>query len=119
MCDFGRCKTSRSDNGPQFTSAQFKNFVQECDLEHITSSSRYPQNNSFIERMVGLQTAESIMDMCKETGTPWRLGVTSSRNTPIAPGVLRPSQHLQGRALRDEISRADDILHPKSYDVDI
>ena len=50
---FGRPNTIISDNGPQFVGPHFKQFIQDWDIERITSSSRYPKANGFAERMVG------------------------------------------------------------------
>ena len=38
-----------SDNGPQFTSYEYKKFSQEYDFKHISSSPRYPKSSGFIE----------------------------------------------------------------------
>ena len=35
----------RSDNGPQFDSAEFAKFAKEWKFEHVTSSPRYAQSN--------------------------------------------------------------------------
>ena len=47
-----------TDNARQFTSAEFKAFVKEWEIQHITSSPYFPQSNGFIERMV--QTVKTV-----------------------------------------------------------
>ena len=42
----------RSDNGPQYPSAEFTNFAKEWGFKHITSSPCFPQSNSEVERAV-------------------------------------------------------------------
>ena len=41
-----------SDGGPQYTSAEFKDFMKQWQIEHRVSSSRNPQSNSMAERCV-------------------------------------------------------------------
>ena len=45
-----------SDNGPPFNSADFRDFAQKYEFEHVTSSPRYAQSNGKIDRSV--QTAK-------------------------------------------------------------
>jgi len=39
-----------SDNGPQFISRDFKEFVRLCGMTHVRTSPYYPQSNGKIER---------------------------------------------------------------------
>jgi putative transposase len=39
-----------SDNGPQFTSREFKNFIRLTGMDHVKTSPYYPQSNGKIER---------------------------------------------------------------------
>jgi len=39
-----------SDNGSQFISGDFRNFLREVGLTHVRTSVRYPQSNGKIER---------------------------------------------------------------------
>ena len=56
---FGIPEYLRSDNGPQYSSEEFKNFANQFGFLHNTSSPRYPQSNGFAERMV--QTAKKLI----------------------------------------------------------
>ncbi|EZA62194.1 hypothetical protein X777_02820 [Ooceraea biroi] len=40
----------RSDNGPQFTSREFKNFAKTWNFKHVTSNPIYPRSNGMVER---------------------------------------------------------------------
>ena len=48
-----------SDNGPHFSSQQFKEFAKGWDFEHITSSLKYPQSNGMAEQCI--QTVKAAM----------------------------------------------------------
>ena len=49
-----------SDNGTQFDSQEFRDFVQYCGFEHVTSSPRFAQSNGEVER--GVQTMKAILN---------------------------------------------------------
>ena len=46
----GICETLYSDNGPQFSSQQFKAFSTKWKFKHVTSSPTYPQSNGLVGR---------------------------------------------------------------------
>ena len=50
--EFGRPFIFRSDNGPCYSSEEFKFFMQNWLIEHRTSSPHYPQSNGLAESMV-------------------------------------------------------------------
>ena len=50
--NLGICKECFSDNGPQFSSKEFREFVNEYQFKHTTSSPKYPQSNGLIESNV-------------------------------------------------------------------
>ena len=45
-------ETVISDNGPQYSSAEFSKFAQKWGFSHLTSSPKYPQSNGEAERTV-------------------------------------------------------------------
>ena len=49
---YGVPATLLSDNGPQFSSAEMKEFCKLCYFDHVTSSPYYPQSNGMVERTV-------------------------------------------------------------------
>jgi transposase InsO family protein len=57
-----------SDNGPQFTAMDFKEFIGISSMTHVRTSSFYPQSNGKIERWHKSLKGERI-----RPGTPCRL----------------------------------------------
>ena len=50
--EFGKPQIFRSDNGPCYSSQEFRFFMQNWLVEHRTSSPHYPQSNGLAESMV-------------------------------------------------------------------
>ena len=68
-----------SDNGPQFTNQEFKEFSRQYEFEHKKSSPTYAQSNGLAERAV--QTMKSILTKAKRY------------NKDSYFGDIRPPQH--------------------------
>ena len=49
----------RTDNGSQFTSKEFQQFVQDSNISHTTSSPLFPQANGMAERVLRQSNASS------------------------------------------------------------
>jgi transposase InsO family protein len=49
-----------SDNGPQFISKEFKEFIRYCGFTHVRTSPYYPQSNGKLERFHGTIKGEEI-----------------------------------------------------------
>jgi hypothetical protein len=57
-----------SDNGPQFISKDFKQFIRICGMTHVRTSPYYPQSNGKLERY-----HRTIKSECIRPGTPLSL----------------------------------------------
>src|SRR3979409_1833645 len=57
-----------SDNGPQFITKDFKEFIRICGMTHVRTSPYYPQSNGKIERW-----HKSLKGECIRPGTPLSL----------------------------------------------
>ena len=100
-----------SDNGPQFSSDEFKAFCNNWLFEHNTSSPGYPQSKGKAEQAV------------KETKTfSWRRRqrkleqihtFLSHRNTPTQGLDSSPVQRLMSRRTKTLLPTTADLLKPK------
>lgn len=70
-----------TDNEPQYSSKEFKDFTESYGIEHLTSSLHYPEANGSSERM--LQTVKNILIKCGEEEGDLSLALLSYRATPI------------------------------------
>ena len=86
------------DNGPMFSSAEFRRFAASWALEHITSSPLYPQSNGESERAV---------KKCDDE----YLALLTYRNTSLHNGYS-PSQLSMGRKLKTRVPCHPDELRP-------
>jgi hypothetical protein len=87
-----------TDNGPQYASQEFSDFMENYGVEHVTSSPMYPQSNGSAKRMV--QTVKNILKKCSEEGEDPYLGLLSYRATPISSNLKSPAELLNNRKLR-------------------
>ena len=83
------------DNGPQFTSEKFGNFVKDWQFQHTTSSPGYPQSNGKAENAV--KTVKSLMRKSLRAGTDPFLALLAFRNTPTEGVDTSPAQRLFSR----------------------
>ena len=85
-----------SDNGPQFGSEAYRQFAQDFQFEHITSSPYFPQSNGEAERAVG-----TIKNLLKKKDDPY-LALLAYRATPLETGYS-PAELLMSRMLRTTV----------------
>ena len=96
----------RSDNGPQYASADFSAFAKSYGFNHVTSSPRFPQSNGQVERMV-----QTIKGRMKHSTDP-HLAVLSYRATPLPWCGLSPSELSMGRHIRTTLPQSNAYLVP-------
>ena len=97
-----------TDNGPTFTSSEFRLFMSHNGIKRITVSPYHPSSNGLAERNV--QTFKRAM--VKISGGSVRERVckflTRYRCTPHSTTGLSPAELMFGRNIRTHI----DLLHP-------
>ncbi|XP_037521850.1 uncharacterized protein K02A2.6-like [Rhipicephalus sanguineus] len=103
---FGVPTTLRTDNGPQFTSAEFKELVQRWGATHTTSSPYYAQSNGMAERAV--QTAKQLLRKTSNINE----ALLAYRASPGVEG-FSPGELLMGRRLNTTIPTTPRMLAPK------
>ncbi|UYV63325.1 K02A2.6-like, partial [Cordylochernes scorpioides] len=86
-----------TDNGPNFTSRDFKDFQKKWLFDHQTSSPLYPKSNGLAERAV--QTAKNLIRKCLDSGQEVELALLNFYNTP-RDGLPSPAQCLFSRRTR-------------------
>ena len=93
-----------SDNGPQFISKDFKEFIRICGMTHVRTSPYYPQSNGKLERY-----HKTIKGTCIRVRTPLSLQDArdivadfvdhyNTRRLHSAIGYITPKDKLEGRA---------------------
>ena len=104
---YGIPETLISDNGPQFSAAEMKDFSRSFGFQHVTSSPYYPQSNGQAERTV--QTAKRLLS----AGDDMAISLLNYRTTPLPWCGLSPAELLMGRKLRTTLPQHLKVLVPK------
>lgn len=99
-----------SDNGPQFSSHEFKNFAKDYEFKHVTSSPKYPKSNGEAESAV--KVIKRMLSKCKHDKTDPYIGLLNLRNTP-KNHLPSPAQLLFSRELNTKILTNNKLLKPK------
>ena len=99
-------RTLVSDNGPQFTSSEMKQFASAYGFQQVTTSPYHPQSNGLVERMV-----QTVKKLISNTDDPC-LTLLSYRATPLPWCNLSPAELLMGRRVRTDIPQSAKLLTP-------
>ncbi|UYV63017.1 K02A2.6-like [Cordylochernes scorpioides] len=104
MADYGIPEILTSDNGPQFSSQEFRSWTKRWNIEHSTSSPHFPQSNGLAESAV-----KAIKYLISKTTTNGNLksdtfleSLMEFRNTPKAEG-RSPAQIVFGAPTRTKL----------------
>ena len=100
-----------SDNARQFDCQQFRQFSNDWEFEHDTSSPGFAQSNGQAERTV--QTVKKLIKKCVRAGDDPFIALLEYRNTPIdGCDNFSPSQMLNSRLLKRKLPTAKNLLKP-------
>jgi transposase InsO family protein len=103
--------TVLSDNGPQYSAAEFTMFSKQYGFNHSTSSPGHASGNGAAERAV-----RTIKELLKGSGDPY-LALLNYRTTPLANGYS-PAELLMSRKLRTKLPSTTAQLQAKAPDRD-
>ncbi|XP_049519492.1 uncharacterized protein K02A2.6-like [Dermacentor silvarum] len=106
---FGFPETIVTDNGPQFTSEEFKLFVKELGCRHVLTAPYHPSSNGLAERFI--QTLKNALRKSSGADTlQLRLHkfLLNYRNSPHSTTNESPANLLLGRRLRNQL----DVVKP-------
>ena len=90
-----------SDNGPQYSSRDFKEFAMKWEFNHVTSSPRYPKSNGMAERAV--QTIKQLLKKAAMNGEDPYLAIQAHRACPDPNGFASPAQRMFKRKIRTRL----------------
>ena len=90
-----------SDNGPLYSSEAFKEFAQQWQFDHITSSPKFPKSNGFIKRQI--QTIKRALIKAKLAGRDPNLAMLCLRTIPINHNFPSPAELLNNHILRSNL----------------
>lgn len=96
-----------SDNGPQFTSECFQQFMKYNGIKHTTSAPYHPRTNGLAERLV--QTLKQTLRASKTEQTSINKALANFlltyRNTPHTTTGETPAKLFMGRELCTRLTR--------------
>ena len=110
---YGAPTTLLSDNGPQYISALFKQFSDEWQFTHVTSSPGYSQSNGAAEAAV--KTVKRLLRKCRALGEDPFLALLNLRNTPSENHTTSPAQRLFGQRTRSLLPTSEAKLAPDHH----
>ena len=105
-----------SDNGVQFTSTEFKSFIEKTGINHIRTAIHHQSSNRQVERYV--QTIKQALKAEKQSEKPIdeKLNdfLMSYRSTPHTTISFTPAQLFIGRNISTKI----DLIKPSRLTVE-
>ena len=104
---FGYVDEVVTDNGPQFSSVEFKRFAEDYNFVHSTISPHYSQSNGQTERFV-----QTVKNLLKKSKDPYK-ALLDYRNTPLEGVMLSPAQLHIGRRLKSSLPTTAELLRPQ------
>ena len=102
--------TLRSDNGPQYSSDEFKTFSKEWGFKHVTSSPYYPQANGLAENLY-----KSLSVYWRKHKAMGKIHTSELRNTAV-DNLASPAQLLMNRHLKSILPTNPQQLASKVVD---
>ena len=105
-----------TDNGPQFSSDNFKKFAEEWDFTVYPSSPGHQQANRAAEAAV--KTAKKLLCKAKADGCDPFLALLAHRYTPSESMGTSPAQRFLGRCTKTLLPATSELLKPHGTHVE-
>ena len=116
FAQYGVLDTLVTDNGPQFSSAEFSTFARSWSFDHTTSSPHYPQSNGKAENAV--KTVKGLFKKCRQAGRSEYRALLDWGNTPTEGMGTSPAQRFLGRRCKTLLPLTHTQLQPRYSTVD-
>ena len=100
-----------SDNGPQFVSYEFREFMAQWGVDKVFSSPHYQQGNGKAESAVKI--AKNLLRKTLRSKQDFWTAVLEWRNTPTAGVNTSPAKRLLARRTRTTLPMASRLLKPE------
>ncbi|XP_014670181.1 PREDICTED: uncharacterized protein K02A2.6-like [Priapulus caudatus] len=117
---YGVPKTIKSDNGPQFVSSVFKDFLSQNGIGHRRTTPYWPRANGQVE-VQNRTLLKSIRVACAE-GKNWRRELPkfllAYRSTPHSVTGATPAELMFGRNIRTKLSQSVEDCASEQGDID-
>ena len=106
FAQFGIPEVVVLDNGTNFVSKEFEQFMQHNGVKHVTSAPVHPSSNGLVEHAV--KTFKNVLSRLKDGSITDRLSQSlfAYRNTPHATTKSTPVELMMGRRLRSTLDLA-------------
>jgi transposase InsO family protein len=102
---FGFPRELVSDNGPQFTSSDFKEFCKSRSIQHILTPPYHPMSNGLAERFV--RTFKEALQEIKKGGSiqdDVAAFLLNYRSTPHPSTLKAPAELMFNRSIRSKLA---------------
>jgi transposase InsO family protein len=114
--------TVRTDNGPQFVSQVFSDYMRNIGAKHLKTTPRWPQANGEVERQN--QSLLKRMKIAQAEGKDWQEEILSYlaayRASPHPSTGYSPAELLFGRKIRTKLPQLNtEMVDNETHDQDI
>uniref|UniRef100_A0A3P8U020 Integrase catalytic domain-containing protein n=1 Tax=Amphiprion percula TaxID=161767 RepID=A0A3P8U020_AMPPE len=101
-----------SDNGPCFSSREWRRFAKQYEFHHVTSSPHYAQSDGQAEK--GVHILKQLLKKAADSNSDPYLALLSYRASPLQCG-LSPAELLMNRKLRTTLPSYPDAPVQKKH----
>ncbi|KAJ8018643.1 hypothetical protein HOLleu_43268 [Holothuria leucospilota] len=108
---YGYPETIKTDNGPNFVSAEFESYLKTCDIGHRKTTPYWPQANGEVERQN--RTLLKALKIAQVEGKDWKSELNTFllayRSTPHSTTGMSPSELLFNRKIRTKLPELSEV----------